>query len=211
MAVETHGVLFEYGLSLPPLALVFQFNPQEISRSRTVTVKTGNAPGSRGGYDFLSPLDTSRVAQGVEMQAESFSIDILLDATDAMNKGDDPVVKQFGVQPQIDTLRSMAEPKNQGPGGVKILSSLGLSGARAFERQETASVLVFAWGIQLLPVFLTGVAQKEALHLPNLMPYRATMTLTMQVIESLNPFFLAEKVRQTMGSALNVASGFQGG
>ncbi len=210
MAVETRGVLFEYGLSVPPLALVFQFNPQEISRSRTVTVKTGNAPGSRGGYDFLSPLETSRVAQGVEMQAESFSIDILLDATDEMNDKDSTATK-FGVQPQIDTLRAMAEPKNQGPGGVKVLSSLGLSGARAFERQETASVLVFVWGMQLLPVFLTGVAQKEALHLPNLFPYRATMSLTMQVIESANPFFLAEKVRQTMGAALNVATGFQTG
>lgn len=210
MAVETRGVLLEYGLSVPPLALVFQFNPQEISRSRTVTVKTGNAPGSRGGYDFLSPLETSRVAQGVEMQAESFSIDILLDATDAMNDSN-PVATQFGVQPQIDTLRSMAEPKNQGPGGVKVLSSLGLSGARAFERQETASVLIFAWGMQLLPVFLTGVAQKEALHLPNLFPYRATMSLTMQVIESANPFFLADKVRQTIGTALNMATGFQTG
>ncbi|MDA5558503.1 CIS tube protein [Shimia sp. MMG029] len=210
MAVETRGVLFEYGLSIPPLALVFQFNPQEISRSRTVSVKTGNAPGSRGGYDFLSPLETARVAQGVEMQAESFSIDILLDATDAMQEGD-AVAAKFGVQPQIDTLRSMAEPKNQGPDGVQVLSSLGLSGTRAFERQETASVLVFAWGMQLLPVFLTGVAQKEALHLPNLMPYRATISLTMQVIESANPFFLADKVRQTMGAALNVATGFQTG
>ena len=94
---------------------------------------------------------------------------------------------------------------------MKVLSSLGLSGARAFERQETASVLIFAWGMQLLPVFLTGVAQKEALHLPNLFPYRATMSLTMQVIESANPFFLADKVRQTIGTALNMATGFQTG
>lgn len=210
MAVETRGVLFEYGLSIPPLALVFQFNPQEISRSRTVTVKTGNAPGARGGYDFFSPLETARVSQGVEMQAESFSIDILLDATEALNEGND-VAKNFGVQPQIDTLRSMAEPKNQGPAGVQVLSSLGLSGNRAFERQETASVLIFAWGMQLLPVFLTSVGQKETQHLPNLMPYRATMSLTMQVIESANPFFLADKVRQTMGAALNLATGFQTG
>ncbi|MEM6635161.1 MAG: hypothetical protein AAF667_04650 [Pseudomonadota bacterium] len=210
MAVETRGVLFEYGLTIPPLALVFQFNPQEITRSRTVTVKTGNAPGARGGYDFLSPLETARVSQGVEMQAESFSIDIMLDATDALNDGNG-VAGTFGVQPQIDTLRAMAEPKTQGPGGVKVLSSLGLGGTRAFERQEVASVLIFAWGMQLLPVFLTGVGQKEALHLPNLMPYRATMSLTMQVIESKNPFFLADKVRQTVGSALNVATGFQTG
>jgi len=210
MAVETRGVLFEYGITIPPLALVFQFNPQEISRSRTVTVKTGNAPGARGGYDFLSPLETARVSQGVEMQAESFSVEIMLDATDQMNDGND-IAKTFGVQPQIDTLRSMAEPKNQGPGGVQVLSSLGLSGTRAFERQESASVLVFAWGMQLLPVFLTGVGQKEVLHLPNLMPYRATMSLTMQVIESSNPFFLADKVRQTMGTTLNLLTGFQTG
>jgi hypothetical protein len=206
MAVETKGMLFEYGLTVPPLALIFQFNPQEISRSRTVTVKTGDAPGSRGGYDFLTPLETSRVAQGVEMQAESFSVSILLDATDALNDGK-AIAKTFGVQPQIDTLRSMAEPKAQGPGGVKVLASLGLSGTRAFERDETASVLVFAWGMQLLPVFLTGVTQKETFHLPNLMPYRAEMGLTMQVIESANPFFLADKVRQTIGTGLNLVSG----
>lgn len=210
MAVETRGVLFEYGISIPPLSLVFQFNPQEISRSRTVTVKTGNSPGTRGGYDFVSPLETARVSQGVEMQAESFSIDILLDATDALNEGNE-IAARFGVQPQIDTIRSMAEPKTQGPGGVKVLSALGLSGSRAFERQETASVLVFAWGQQLLPIFLTGIGQKEALHLPNLMPYRATMSLTMQVIESANPFFQADKVRQTMGTTLNLATGFQTG
>jgi Contractile injection system tube protein len=210
MAVETKGVLFEYGLSIPPLALVFGFNPQEISRSRTVTVKTGNAPGARGGYDFLSPLDTARVAQGVEMQAESFTITVLLDATDRLNDGD-AIAKTFGVQPQIDTLRAMAEPKPQGPGGVQVLSALSLGGARAFERQEVASVLVFAWGMQLLPVFLTSVTQKETLHLPNLMPYRAEIGLTMQVIESANPFFMADKVRQTAGTVLNLATGFQTG
>ncbi|MEP3346264.1 MAG: hypothetical protein ABJN34_00165 [Litoreibacter sp.] len=209
MAIETKGMLFEYGLTVPPLALRFQFNPQEISRSRTVTVKTGDAPGSRGGYDFVSPLETSRVSQGVEMQAESFSVTILLDATDALNDGE-AIAKTFGVQPQIDTLRSMAEPKVQGPGGVKVLASLGLSGSRAFERDETASVLVFAWGMQLLPVFLTGVTQKEAFHLPNLMPYRAEMGLTMQVIESANPFFLADKTRQTIGTGLNLVSGLGG-
>lgn len=205
MAVAMKGVLFEYGLSTPPLALEFQLNPQTISRTRTVTIKTGDAPGARGGYDFQSPLDTSRVAQGVEMQAETFSIDILLDATDKMNDGD-RIAAQFGVQPQIDTLRSMAEPKTQGPTGLNVLSSLGPGGARAFERQEVASVLVLAWGMQFLPVFLTGVAQKEVLHLPNLLPYRAEMNLTFQVIESNNPFFMADKVRQTAMAALNAAS-----
>ena len=57
MSMVTKGILFEYGLSLPPLALVFDFNPQTISRSRTVSIKTGNAPGARLGFDFLTPLE----------------------------------------------------------------------------------------------------------------------------------------------------------
>lgn len=205
MSVATKGILFEYGLSLPPLALIFDFNPQQISRSRTVTIKTGNAPGARLGYDFLTPLETPRVSQGVELQGEQISITILLDATEKMNDGN-AIAGQFGVQPQIDTLRSMVEPKVQGPAGLQVLSSLG-GGARAFERQESASVLIFAWGLQFLPVFLTGVSQNESLHLPNLAPYRAEMTLTMQVIESNNPFSMAEKVRQTAMTALNAVAG----
>ncbi len=207
MAVATKGVLFEYGLSLPPLALVFDFNPQDISRTRTATIRTGEAPGARTGFDFLSPLETGRVAQGVELAAESFSIKILLDATDKMAE-EEVIATTFGVQPQIDTLRSMLEPKTQGPGGLQVLSSLGGGGARAFERAESASVLIFAWGLQFLPVFLTGVAQKESLHLPNLHPYRAEIDLTMQVIESNNPFTTADKIRQTAMTALNAVSGF---
>lgn len=204
MSVLQKGALIEYGFSLPPLALVFDFNPQQISRSRTVTIKTGDAPGSRGGYDFLSPLETPRVAQGIEMQAETFSIDILLDATDKMNEGD-KIAHTFGVQPQIDTLRSMLEPKTQGPTGVRTLSALDIGGqTKAFEKNETASILIFHWGLQNLAVFLTGVSQKEVLHLPNLAPYRAEMQLSMQVIESNNPFFIADKIRQTAMTALNV-------
>ena len=203
----TRGMLFEYGFSLPPLGLIFDFNPQTVSRTRTATIKTGDAPGSRSGYDFTSPLEARRAAQGVELQAESFSVQILLDATDKMNEGD-PIAGAVGVQPQLDTLRSMVEPKAQGPGGVQLLASLSGGEARAFEKEETPSVLIFAWGMQLLPVFLTGVQQNEKAHLPNLFPYRAEVTLTMQVIESSNPFFSAEKVRQTAFTAMNALSGF---
>ena len=206
MSVASKGYLFEYGLTVPPLALVFDFNPQQISRSRTVTVRTGNAPGARLGYDFQTPLDTPLVSQGVELQGELLSVAILLDATDKMNDGD-TIAGQFGILPQIETLRSMVEPKVQGPGGLQVLSSLAGGGARAFERHESASVLIFAWGLQFLPVFLTGVSQNDLLHLPNLAPYRAEITLTMQVIESKNPFSMAEKVRQTTMTALNTVTG----
>lgn len=198
----TSGALIEYALAIPPLALVFEFNPRTLSRTRTVTVQTGDVPGTRGGYDFALPTETPRVSQGVTVQPETFSVTILLDATDRMDNGD-PIAAAFGVQPELDTMRSMVEPKSQGPGGVQLLSSLGLGGARAFQRHESASVILFVWGTHILPVFLTTVNVDEKAHLPSLVPYRAEATLSMRVIEGNNPFYQVEKVRQVASAALN--------
>ena len=198
------GVLLEYALSLPPLALVFDFNPQTISRTRTITLRTGSAPGTRGGYDFTLPTETPRVAQGVTAQPEKLDLTILLDATDRMNDGD-ALASSLGVEPEMATLRSMVEPKTQGPAGLQVLASLGSGSPRAFQRAEHASVLLFIWGTHLLPVFLTSVRFEEKAHLPSLIPYRAEATLSMQVIEGNNPFYLVEQVRLLAMSAINLA------
>ncbi|MDH5572939.1 MAG: hypothetical protein OEY89_14340 [Gammaproteobacteria bacterium] len=202
MLKVSKGLLVEYSMAIPPLVMEFTFNPKTLSRTRTITVKTGNAPGTQGGYDFAFPTETSRVAQGVSMEPESFSISILIDATDRMNANDD-VANRFGIQPELDTLRTMVEPKTQGPGGVQILSGLFSGGSRAFQRQQAPSVILFIWGTHVLPVFLTSVKVDEQAHFPNLIPYRAEVTLGMQVIEGNNPFYQVEKVRQIASAALN--------
>jgi len=196
------GILVEYSLMLPPLVLVFEFNPQNISRTRSITIKTGSTPGTRGGYDFALPTETPRVAQGVSVEPETFDITILLDATDRMDKGD-KVAVAFGVEPEISTLRSMVELKSQGPLGVQSLSSLGLGDSRAFARDEHASVLLFVWGTRVLPVFIKSVQIDEKAHMPSLIPYRAEAKLSMQVIEGNNPFYKIETIRQIAGAALN--------
>lgn len=206
----SRGALVEYGLSLPPLVLEFEFNPETISRTRSVTITTGNAPGTRGGYDFNYPWETNRVAQGVSVEPEQFSIDILVDATDRMadvNHRAHAVAVEFGIEPDLDTLRAMVEPKTQGPGGVQMLAGLGLGSQRAFARDEYPSVLLLVWGSHVLPVFLTSVQVEEVGHLPSLKPYRANVNLSFQVIEGNNPFFQVERVRRAAGAALNFGSG----
>lgn len=206
----TRGILLEYGLSLPPLILQFDFNPQTLSRTRSINITTGNAPGTRGGYDFALPTETARVAQGVSVDPETFSIDILIDKSDVMSDPGLPghaIAKEFGIEPELDTLRCMVEPKTQGPGGMQVLSGLGLGGARAFQRDEHPSVLLFIWGTHILPIFLTSVQVEEVSHLPSLKPYRANVSLSMQIIEGNNPFYQVEKVRQMVGAALNLAQG----
>lgn len=202
MLSPTKGFLVEYALSLPPLVLAFDFNPQSLTRTRSVTLTLGSTPATRGGYDFALPTETARVAQGVAVEPESFDLEILIDATDRMND-DDAIAREMGIQPELDTLRSMVEPKTQGPGGLQMLASLGFGGQRAFQRSQTASVLLLVWGSHVLPVFLKSVEVAESAHLPSLVPYRATVKLGVQVIEGNNPFYEVEKVRQVVGAALN--------
>ncbi|MFL6712103.1 MAG: hypothetical protein ACJ8LN_04110, partial [Sulfurifustis sp.] len=68
------GALIEYANTPLPLMLFFEFNPTTITRTRSVTVRTGGAPGTRGGYDFSNPTETARASQGVTVNAESFSV-----------------------------------------------------------------------------------------------------------------------------------------
>lgn len=205
----TRGILVEYAVSIPPLVLSFEFNPETLSRSRTITVNLGDLPGNRGGHGFASPKETARAAQGVSMEPESLSIRILLDATDRMHEGD-LIATAFGVQPEIDTLRRMIEARIQGPPGFQKLASIDALKSRALLRREHPSVLLFVWGYYVLPVFLTSVTIDEKAHLPSLIPYRAEANITMQVIESSNLFYNLERVRQMLGATLHVASEVSG-
>lgn len=197
----SQGALVEYGLTLPPLMLMFEFNPQSLTRTRSVSGQEAKTPGVRG-QDFASPSEVPRAAQGITVQPESLSLDILLDATERMKDGDS-IATVYGIQPELDTLRTMIEPKVQGPKGVQLLASLQLGNERAHQRDESASVLLFIWGGMVVPVFLTSVRIEEKSFLPSLVPYRASVALTLQIIESANPFFQREKARQLMSTALN--------
>jgi hypothetical protein len=64
-------------------------------------------------------------------------------------------------------------------------------------------VILFVWGTHVLPVFLKAIDVQEKAHLPSLVPYRANVKLSMQVIEGNNPFYSVEKIRQVVGAALN--------
>ncbi|MBT8338603.1 MAG: hypothetical protein KJP07_01195, partial [Desulfatitalea sp.] len=178
-----------------PLVLPFVFNPTTITRSRSVTVKTSGTAGARGGYGFRTPAETPRASQGVTVNAESFSFKILLDATDRMNQRD-PSATQVGVQPEIDVIRTMLEPKAVSGEGRRDLIVAADEAPEAHETHETASVLIFKWGKQVLPVFMTQAQIEAREYLPSLFPYRAEATLTLQVIETDNPFYNIERRRR---------------
>jgi len=194
------GSLSEYGFDDDALTLDFEFNPSSITRTRAVSIKTGGLAGTRGGYDFSSPSEALRAAQGVVAEPESFDITILLDATDRMDAGDSDAGAR-GIQPELDIIRCMLEPKSQQPDGAKTLSALGKGNEKSFPRYQALSVLLFKWGVQTLPVFMTRAQVEAQEFLPSLVPYRARVTLTLQIIESDNPYYNEEILRQTRSAA----------
>lgn len=197
------GMLVEYALSLPPLAVEFDFNPESLTRSRTVNFDSSALPV----IDFFTPAESNRIGMAASATAESISFDILLDATDKLS---DPghtmheIAKNFGVEPEIACLRSMLEPKISGPGPFQIMSSLGGAAAHAHERDEHLSVLLFVWGSHILPVFMTSLNLEEQAHLPMLKPYRAKASISLQVLESNNPFYQVEQAQRMVMAATNL-------
>lgn len=183
----TRGVLKEYTAGENPLELHFEFNPSTISRTRSIEISY-EGEGQTGPKDFENEAEATRVAQGATVKAESFTVKILLDATDRMNANDSDA-KTYGVQPELDILYSMVEPKLQTPEGASTLAALS---EEASDAQPFPSVLLFSWGAQVLPVFMTQVQFDVKEYLPSLYPYRAEATLSLQVIQSRNQFYSAE-------------------
>lgn len=187
----TQGVLTELTGSGNPLELVFEFNPTTISRSRSIEITFGDGQATAGGCDFTGTSEIPRIAQSATVKAESFTVKILLDATDRMNAGD-LEAQTTGVQPELDILYAMVEPKLQTPEGASTLAALSSSTG---DSQPYPSVLLFSWGEQVLPVFMTQVQFEVKAYLPTLLPYRAEATLTLQVIQSRNDYYTPEVQR----------------
>jgi hypothetical protein len=201
------GFLREYTTVDHPLELHFEFNPSTITRTRAVEVKFGEGQAITGGRDFSKADEVARVTQGATVKAESFTVKILLDATDRMNAGDKDA-REKGVQPELDILYAMVEPKLQAPDGAVTLAALGQGGSSA-SAQPYPSVLEFHWGNQILPVLMTQMQFEVKAYLPSLLPYRAEVTLTLQIIQSANPFYTPE-MKRVYASAQNAVGSLQG-
>ncbi len=199
----TRGLLIEYTGGANALALHFEFNPSTITRSRSIEISFEDE-GQTGAKDFKDASEAARVAQGATVKAESFTVKILLDATDRMNSGDKDA-QTNGVQPELDVLYSMVEPKRLSSDGAATLAALSDSD----DSQPYPSVLLFSWGKQVLPVFMTQVQFEMKAFLPTLLPYRAEATLTLQVIQSANEFYTAE-VERMFSSAKKALGSLQG-
>lgn len=204
------GAFVEYGLSIPPLFVVFQFNPLQVQRSRNLSFRYNSSEDEESGLrqfhkeeaDLLKVQERQRVQVG----EENISFQLRLDATDKLNDGD-VITQGFGILPQLSTLELMVHPKEEGVLGQALGSLLGSSNGFSFTRKPNPPLVLFIWGLKrVLPVNITNISIDETEFNTNLDPIRATVDVSLTVIEGANPLYTYSKAAKEVASVLNLAN-----
>ncbi len=214
------GAFVEFGISIPPLIVVFQFNPMTISRTRSArpnAPKMGRSHATQNSsliqqVSASSLVPTSardfRNKTTIVVDTEKLSFDIRLDATDKLNDGD-TITEQFGIAPQLSTLELMMLPKNSSVIGGTISALLGhvKKDYAFFDDSREPPIILFVWGRKrILPVNITSMQIREEEFSNDLNPRRAIVSVSLEVIEGPNLPFLYTKTLQEVMSLLNLAN-----
>jgi hypothetical protein len=215
------GAFVEFGLSLPPLFVVFQFNPVQLTRNRALTFSFPGTPSQSksGGQPPAAPARTLRQFHGglfslldlqkkqlVTVQEQTIGFDIRLDATDKLNEGD-TITEQFGIAPQISTLELMVYPKEESRLGAAVSALLGKPKGFSFTQGANPPLILFVFGRKrVLPVNINSMNITETEFSANLNPIRATITVSLTVIEGKSVPYRYSKAMTEAMSALNLAN-----
>lgn len=213
------GAFVEFGLSLPPLFVVFQFNPLQLSRNRALTFAVPGNPSATASPAGATPTRTLRdfhagrgnlldvqKQQAVTVQEQTIGFDIRLDATDRLDDGD-TIAEQFGIAPQLSTLELMTYPKDESLLGAAVGALLGTAGGFSFTRRHNPPLILFIFGRKrVLPVNINSMNITETEFSTDLNPVRATVAVNLTVIEGKSPPFLYSKAMTETMSVLNLAN-----
>jgi hypothetical protein len=203
------GAFVEFGLSLPPLVVVFQFNPVQLTRNRSLSyaVPTGDgATSMRRFHNRHADLTELRDLQQVTVSEESIGFEIRLDASDKLNEGD-TITEEFGISPQLATLELMVHPKGESLIGQALGALLGPPRGFRFTRGDNPPLCLFIWGRKrVLPVNINSMNITETQYTTTLDPVRANVGLSLTVIEGKSLPYLYSKATKEVMSVLNLAN-----
>jgi hypothetical protein len=212
------GAFVEFGLSLPPLVVVFQFNPLQLTRNRGLTFAVPNPPATKGVQaaaprrtlreyhgQFSSLLDLQK-QQLVTVQEQTIGFELRLDATDKLDT-EDPITEQFGIAPQISTLELMTYPKDESLIGGALAALLHKPDGFSFTRSANPPLILFVFGRKrVLPVNINSLNITETEFSADLNPVRATVAVSLTVIEGKSVPYLYSKAMTEAMSVLNLAN-----
>ena len=171
------------GLIPIPNLIVFQYNPEAVTRTLTTWQPVENER-----FDATRANDT---AQPFEPD-ETFSLPLELDAADALEQPDThPIAVISGVADRIAALEMLTYPQFEsaisaliGAAASAIGSALGGGSSSSTPvPRGSVPVVLFFWGPgRIVPVRLTSFQVDEQAYSPTLYPLRAKVTVGIKVL-----------------------------
>lgn len=191
------GALVEFSerfLGPIPNVIIFQYNPETLSRSLTVWQPPEREAEGAGGQQEPATAQPSD-------PPERFTLDLFLDASDALEKPEShPVAVVSGVADRIAALEMLLYPTERSLAG-QLLGSItaalsvsagggslsaaagGSASAAAPAGRGTVPIVLFVWGPgRIVPVRLTSFEVEEQAFSPLLYPIRAKVGVGLKVV-----------------------------
>jgi hypothetical protein len=190
-----------------PLAsvILFQYNPDTLTRS--LTARTPER-------DWRQPAAQSEQLRLAGPPQETIQLEVEIDATDQLEEADLSATT-MGIYPALASLEMLLYPKAL----AIITNNALLKGGIKEVSAPKAPLTLFVWGFKrVLPVRITGFSVTEQAFDPGLNPIRASVSLSMTVLNYqdlglLTPggaLFMAHQVAKeamaTINGLSNVAS-----
>ena len=161
-------VVFETAIPVPTNLIVFQYNPETVTRSFQPVGSTGGDPSAGAGDTQHVPLPP----------LESFQMKVELDAADQL-EASNPLAVGVGLHPTLAALELLLYPPSTQLILNKALSLLGSS----IISPATSPMVLLVWGApRVLPVRVTSVGITEQAFDTILNPIRAEVTLGLRAL-----------------------------
>jgi hypothetical protein len=190
------GALVAYQLpAVRPTIIVFQYNPEQLTRSLKARTASG---GGRG--------DAQRTDGPPE---ETISLAVDIDAADQLERND-PLTQTLGLHPTLAALEGLMYPAYPTVIANQLLANFGATALLS----EPAPLALFVWGpSRVLPVRVESVSITEQAFDTRLNPILAKADLSLQVLtyrelEITNPgywAYMASFTQKEKLAALNLA------
>jgi hypothetical protein len=166
-------VVFETPIPVPTNVIVFQYNPETMTRKISQPAGSSQA-GSHGSANPCSTAGDTR--NNLLLPTESYQLAVELDASDQLEVSD-PVTLTFGLHPALAALEMLMYPP---PVEVVLNKALAFFGS-AFVTSPQIPLVLFVWGApRVVPVIVNSITITESAYDQLLNPIQAKVDLDMR-------------------------------
>jgi hypothetical protein len=166
-------VVFETPIPVPTNIIVFQYNPETMTR--TLSQPAGGS--QTGGHGSANPCSTAGDSRNnLLLPSEAYQLAVELDAADQLETSD-PVTLAVGLHPALAALELMMYPR---PLDVALNKALKFFGS-AFTVSPQTPIVLFVWGkSRIVPVIVNSLTVTETAYDQLLNPIQAKVDLAMR-------------------------------